>query len=327
MAGRLWLMVTLGATLMNVALTRSAAMYSDSTTTDAAAYQAKLIKKTLSLHPTQHSFNGYSGPWLENVFYDAWLTLEPRPSRIYVPVAWTDSMHMKTLRLHMQQVINQLNPMFKYFTVMQASLGFNHPLLNLHVPTNLDFLVFAAGSGIPPLRTVPIPLLKEELKPKGLSKSITASSQCTARTHIIRSVLQKWYSPSYLFLNPSDDWKIITESSNFSFCPRGYGPTSFRLYETLQLGTIPIYVWEDEKWLAFEDKVDWNEFAIIVEFKDIELITKKIAEANITRMQEALAKHRHMFTYEYTVKYILERISLEEILAHPANISSNIELE
>ncbi|EIE18061.1 hypothetical protein COCSUDRAFT_9502, partial [Coccomyxa subellipsoidea C-169] len=115
-----------------------------------------------------------------------------------------------------------------------------------------------------------------------------------------------------LFLNPSDDWKIITESSNLSFCPRGYGPTSFRLYETLQLGTIPIYVWEDEKWLAFEDKVDWNEFAIVVEFKDIQLIPKKIAEANITRMQEALAKHRHMFTYEYTVKYILERISLEE---------------
>ncbi|EIE18418.1 hypothetical protein COCSUDRAFT_9917, partial [Coccomyxa subellipsoidea C-169] len=58
---------------------------------------------TSGLHPTQHSFNGYRGPWLENVFIDRWLSLKPSTSRLFIPVAWTDAMHFNTLRMHMQQ--------------------------------------------------------------------------------------------------------------------------------------------------------------------------------------------------------------------------------
>ena len=32
--------------------------------------------------------------------------------------------------------------------------------------------------------------------------------------------------------------------SVFHLCPRGHGPTSYRLYEALQADTIPIYIWE-----------------------------------------------------------------------------------
>ncbi len=312
MAGRLRICIILvEAVLVLVATSVAAQQTAVSTAGEAAAYQEELVRKTSGLHPTQHSFNGYSGPWLENVFIDRWLSLKPSTSRLFIPVAWTDAMHFNTLRMHMQQVLNHLSPRFKYFTVVQAGRGFNHPMLNLRVPSNIDILFFMAGGDTPTLRTVPVPLLKEDLHPLGLAKSISVSSQSDVRNHEIRRALQAQYNSSYLFLSQSEDWKVITESSNFSFCPRGYGPTSFRLYETLQLGTIPIYVWEEEKWLPFEDLIDWNEIAIIVESRDIDSIAAKIAEADLPRMQAALAKHSHMFTYDFTVQYILKRLGEE----------------
>ncbi len=38
-------------------------------------------------------------------------------------------------------------------------------------------------------------------------------------------------------------WQEFIQASEFHLCPRGYGPTSYRLYECLQAETIPIYVW------------------------------------------------------------------------------------
>lgn len=40
-------------------------------------------------------------------------------------------------------------------------------------------------------------------------------------------------------------WEALIQGSVFHLCPRGNGPTSYRLYESLQAGTIPIYVWEE----------------------------------------------------------------------------------
>jgi hypothetical protein len=312
MAGRLQLCVIMGAALIVLCLmTCTAAQQSSTASMDAAAYQEKLFEKTLSMHPKQHSFNGHSGPWLENVFYKAWRSQKPTTSRIFIPVAWTDAMHVNSLKLHMQQLINQLSPRFKYFTVVQAGRGFQHPKLGLHVPSYLDILFFMAGGDSPPLRTVPVFLLKEELHPLGLSKSISVSSQCDMGNHAVRRALHEQYNSSYLFLKQSDDWRIVTESSNFSFCPRGFGPTSFRLYETLQVGTIPVYVWEEQKWLAFEDLIDWNKIAIIIESRDISQIASKIAEANVEGMQAAIAKYRHMFTYDFTIGYIFQRLAEE----------------
>jgi hypothetical protein len=40
-----------------------------------------------------------------------------------------------------------------------------------------------------------------------------------------------------------DDWQELIQDSEFQLCPRGKGPTSYRLYESLQAETIPIYIW------------------------------------------------------------------------------------
>ena len=54
-------------------------------------------------------------------------------------------------------------------------------------------------------------------------------------------------------------FKRIMRNSIFSLCPRGFGPTSFRLYEAIQMGTIPVYIAEkNEHVLPFANKIDWK---------------------------------------------------------------------
>jgi hypothetical protein len=46
-----------------------------------------------------------------------------------------------------------------------------------------------------------------------------------------------------------------TLESKFALAPRGYGRGSFRFFECFQLGTIPIYIWNDI-WLASFSRSD-----------------------------------------------------------------------
>jgi hypothetical protein len=47
------------------------------------------------------------------------------------------------------------------------------------------------------------------------------------------------------------NWEELIRGSVFHLCPRGNGPTSYRLFESLQAGTIPIYIWEEVRLLPF----------------------------------------------------------------------------
>jgi hypothetical protein len=57
-------------------------------------------------------------------------------------------------------------------------------------------------------------------------------------------------------------FRFALENCRFMMCPRGYGKTSYRLYEAIQAGCIPVY-YSDEWWLPFEDEIKWDRLAII----------------------------------------------------------------
>jgi hypothetical protein len=50
--------------------------------------------------------------------------------------------------------------------------------------------------------------------------------------------------------------------ARFALCPRGYGPTSYRLYEAIRCGVVPVYV-SDRHWLPWPDVLDWDWLAIV----------------------------------------------------------------
>lgn len=59
-------------------------------------------------------------------------------------------------------------------------------------------------------------------------------------------------------------FRELMYKSKFSLCPRGYGPSSYRLFEALQLGIPPVII-SDEFIPPFQDKIDWKSISIRVD--------------------------------------------------------------
>jgi len=169
-------------------------------------------------------------------------------------------------------------------------------------------MIFSAG-GITrgkKVQNIYVPLLKDILVPTGQDKIFKASFVGSI-THPIRKELQDMYGSIFTFTK-SLDWKKIIEQSEFSLCPRGYGATSFRLYEAIQLGSIPIYVWDEDLMLAFSDVLDWNKFSIIVHRSQITSLAETIEKIDSSTMKQELEEVKDCFSYEYTCKYIIESL-------------------
>lgn len=73
--------------------------------------------------------------------------------------------------------------------------------------------------------------------------------------------------------------------SDYSLDVRGDANNSIRLFEILSLGRIPIII-DTERNFPFSDKIDYESFALIVDFKDIKKLPEKIAEFHKNISQE-----------------------------------------
>ena len=65
--------------------------------------------------------------------------------------------------------------------------------------------------------------------------------------------------------------------SKFVLCPRGFGLSSVRFFETLAFGRIPVLISDDTK-LPLEEKIDYDKFIIRVEENDLESIESRIID-------------------------------------------------
>ena len=77
---------------------------------------------------------------------------------------------------------------------------------------------------------------------------------------------------SEISIDNQNIFKKTMLDSYFSICPRGFGPTSFR-HESIANGVVPVYI-SNNHFLPFEEKIDWNNFAIILKPKTINKIPK-----------------------------------------------------
>lgn len=53
------------------------------------------------------------------------------------------------------------------------------------------------------------------------------------------------------------DWRGVARSGVFALAPRGYGRTSFRLFEMLQYGVVPLYLYDDTPWAPYQHAADF----------------------------------------------------------------------
>lgn len=226
-----------------------------------------------------------------------------KTDRIYLPIYWTN--------YYCQQDYGNgnINPLFrwldeldkseKYFTVIQFDDGI------IDLPEGLDLLVFSSGH---PIGT-PIPLLPSHyLAAPKTTKGYDLTFIGSLDTHPLRkAVVEETGCWRLNGLLPHDYYKSLAQSE-FTLCTRGYGVTSFRLYEALYCGAVPIYV-SDIHWLPYQDVIDWNKLLILVRPNEIHQIRYKMS---IHKQDWSYyEKVKHMFTMEGILNYIKNHLENE----------------
>lgn len=132
---------------------------------------------------------------------------------------------------------------------------------------------------------------------------------------------------------PDETWVDVLGSSALTLAPRGTGRTSFRLYEALQLGLIPIYLYSDVAWLPYHGAGNsnepsiWNDIAFVLTPPEFDVFLNSTGPGSLTSFLSDAPRFRHMkqrirelvpeyFTYEAVARHIrrfLERPDAAEL--------------
>jgi hypothetical protein len=233
----------------------------------------------------------------------------------FLPIKWTTLFNEYGSMVNdLQKILNNLPIDLKYFTVSQHD---DAPYLKLPI----DTINFSAGGN--ERNTICIPLITGSIPQQNLiQKDIFCSfvgsiSQPTSYFgHISNSVRTKMLNvlvskPEYVLKpkhwsheitqNRTDLFLDIAKRSVFTLCPRGYGATSFRLYEAMQSNSIPVYIYTDKPFLPYTDVIDWGKLAVLVDFKNIEDLDDILKSINFKTIQSMLDYTKEIYPKYFTL--------------------------
>jgi len=262
----------------------------------------------------------HTGEYLEEYFLNFFLKNINEFEKIkhqYIPVLWTDIyLYAPSLVNFLQEDLNNLDPKNYYFTVSQHD---DAPFQQL--PPNT--INFSAGGNIP--NGVCIPLICSQI-PKifDLSKkdifcsfvgSITSPMEGWGLiSHNIRmEMLEKLVNKNEYVLKPKhwsseiektrqDLFLDITSRSKFTLCPRGYGATSFRLYEAIQLKSVPVYIYYEKPYLPFTSKINWENIAILINSKEIDSIDERLKSISNEKYEQMISYAQEIYPKYLTLE-------------------------
>ena len=112
--------------------------------------------------------------------------------------------------------------------------------------------------------------------------------------------------------NKQDSFITKTINSKFALAPRGYGRSSFRFFEIFQLGTIPIYIWDDIEWLPYKNIIDYDAFCISINISEINNLYKILSSINentYNKMLQEYEKIKKMFELEGMSEFIINNVN------------------
>jgi hypothetical protein len=276
-----------------------------------------------------------NGRYMEEYFYDYVTnsennnTIEAGLDRVYIPAFWTNIQNhpnFSNMKDSLNVLLKRATELFpettNYFTVVQADLG-----VELTLPKNT--LVFGACYG-----DIPLPLIYEDITNRLLNTQQQQQHQHQRKyrgsfvgtyTHPLRQTmfLSVGRNPNFKF-ETTDTWTnsvsstaadtFIRTTLNSKFClaPRGFGRSSFRFFEAIQLDTIPVYFWDDIEWLPYKDILDYTKFSVSIHESEIDKtaeILRSISNEKYVSMVEELKRVRHYFTLDSMCKYIISKLT------------------
>jgi hypothetical protein len=245
-----------------------------------------------------------------------------KQGRRYIPALWTNfqiEQWFPIRREEMQRTLDKWiseNPSKNgYFVVVQHDDG---PMLRL--PPNT--IIYGACTG-----NIPLPLIYQDLSnkleniPKKTfkNKSILCSFVGSVTHNVRKTIIDNYQKNSKFKFSICNGWTNsvtvdnqktfidYTVNSKYALAPRGYGRSSFRFFEIFKLGTIPVYVWDDNEWLPYKDIIDYYKFCIIIHISEIDILEElllSINEKQYEKMFSEYEKIKHMFELEYMCEHI-----------------------
>lgn len=104
----------------------------------------------------------------------------------------------------------------------------------------------------------------------------------------------------------AQEYKDVLSRSRFSLCPRGHEPSSFRFWESLKAGAIPVFISDAAR---LPRGFNWNSCIIRVPEKDIEKIPTILASISIDQelaMRRKCLEAYNLYSGENLVRVIRE---------------------
>lgn len=235
-------------------------------------------------------------------------------AREYLPIFWTAyyckhkfGKDLKAM-VELQQFLNKLDRSKKYYTIVQYDNGVIHDL------SMLDIKVFSMSGG----RTdYPLPLISEQHPYIGNYLKYYTANFIGRMTHPIRVQMAQGYFGHKVNDNFITDQHYDLQGycakiaqSTFTLCPRGFGPTSFRIQEALQYGSIPVYI-SDE--FVIPHNIPFDEYGVLIEARDaysVREILSSLPEEEIRQKQQTIPYiYKQYFTYEGNQKAIKKAVA------------------
>ena len=213
----------------------------------------------------------YKGPWIEN----AWITkfskfpLDSFNGLIPIFMPWNDARNYYNsdegkgdpiAKSYLDGLMKLLRKDVIYITVNQPNEGLFESMKS--VPDNI--IVLSSGGvghiAIPLVaKTLPLSNITVDQILSADSRSYEVSFFGTIdhgrfRTNFISELklrLKRHKASWRSYFGSSKTWEIGMGKTQYNLAPAGLGRTSFRVAEIVQLGRIPIYIYDDLPWLPY----------------------------------------------------------------------------
>lgn len=232
----------------------------------------------------------------------------------YLAIYWTRwhviHDYAKTGLVELQQEVDKsILDDNKTFTICQYDDG---PVVNLGKTT-----IFLSSRKTE--RDIDIPLLcSPHRKPFFRStKKYLASFIGRLSTHSIRQEMVEYVKQrGDVYINDGDKGSKFfvkkTLESYIALCPRGYGGSSFRFFESMQLGVVPFLIGDIDT-RPFKKWISWSEVSLFANsVENINDILDSLNQSKLLKMgQNATKLYKEKLTYQKWCQYVIKE--LEEL--------------
>ena len=112
------------------------------------------------------------------------------------------------------------------------------------------------------------------------------------------------------FYKTKNDYELVARNSIFTLCPAGYGRWTYRFFQSIIWGSIPV-LFSDGYIKPFKDFIDYDSFTITLPEKNIlsvDKILRNISEKDIEKLQSNLRENLKYFSKDNFFRMLINNL-------------------